>query len=102
MRFEWDDAKNDANLRKHGLSFEEARLIFDGPVLTVEDRRQDYGEDRFITLGAIAGLIIVATVHTDRNDVTRLISARLANRKERVRYHAHIATETEGPRRPER
>jgi uncharacterized protein len=101
MHFEWDDAKNDANLRKHGLSFEEARLIFDGPVFTVRDLRQDYGEDRFITLGAIAGLIVVAAVHTDRIGVTRLISARLANRKERVRYHAHITTETEGPRRPE-
>jgi uncharacterized protein len=99
MLFEWDDAKNEANLQKHGLSFEEARLIFDGPVLTVQDRRHEYGEDRFITLGAIAQLIVVVAIHTDRKGVTRFISARLANRKERLRYHVHISTETEIPGR---
>ncbi|WP_348635428.1 BrnT family toxin [Neorhizobium galegae] len=71
-------------------------------MLTVQDRRQDYGEDRFITLGAIAGLIVVVAVHTDRHGITRLISARLANRKERIRYHVHITAETESLGGPDR
>ena len=43
MRFEWDHAKSEANLRRRGFDFEFATLIFDGPTLEVEDRRKDYG-----------------------------------------------------------
>jgi uncharacterized protein len=53
MLIEWDSAKRDRNLREHGVDFEDAALIFLGPVLEAEDRRGDYGETR--PAGARAG-----------------------------------------------
>ena len=88
--FEWDDEKNRANRAKHGISFEEARTIFEGPVFTAPDDREDYGEERFISVGALAGLVVVLVVHTDREGRIRLISARKANRNERQAYYEHL------------
>ena len=51
MRFEWDEAKSDANLKERGFDFEFASLIFDGQTLEVEDRRTDYGERRMVAIG---------------------------------------------------
>ncbi len=96
--FEWDEKKSAANLLKHGLSFEEARLIFEGPILSWIDGREDYGEVRQLSIGLIRNTVAVAVVHTDRTGATRIISARLANRNERRRYHEHIAKTTEGTR----
>jgi uncharacterized DUF497 family protein len=90
MNYEWDAAKNVVNQIKHGISFEEARQIFGGDVLTGVDSRRDYGETRYISIGAIEGLIVIAVVHTDRNGIVRIISARLANRRERQKYHDHL------------
>ena len=90
MAFEWDEQKSAANVAKHGISFEEARLIFDGVVLSWTDDRADYGEIREISIGLIRELVAVTVVHTDRNGKTRIISARLANRNERRLYHEHI------------
>lgn len=87
--FEWDAEKNQQNLAKHGINFEEASLIFAGPVLSWADDRIDYGETRTISLGLIRELIAVAVVHTDRNGQVRIISARLANRRERRLYDEH-------------
>lgn len=88
--FEWDAHKSAINRAKHGIDFEEAALIFDGPVFTRTDDRFDYGERRQISIGAISGLVVVAVVHTDRNGAIRIISARLANRRERKLYHEHL------------
>ena len=89
MPFEWDDAKNRANVEKHGLSFETARRLFDGPVFTRPDRRRDYGEERDISIGQVeAAMIVVA--HTGRGGGVRLISARPASRRERQAYHEQI------------
>ena len=87
MEFEWDDNKNKANIEKHGIAFEEAALIFQGITLTRRDDRQNYGEAREITIGSLPEQVIVVVVHTDRNGVTRLISARLPNREERSLYN---------------
>ena len=84
--FEWDEEKNAANIRKHGIRFEDAIQIFNGFVATEEDTRQDYGEVRMISLGAIGDIVVLAVVHTDREGITRIISARQANRAERKRY----------------
>lgn len=65
MRFEWDAAKSDANLRDRGFDFEFASLIFDGPTLEREDRRRDYGERRVVATG-IADGIHLTVVYTDR------------------------------------
>ena len=95
-RFEWDDTKDRRNPTKHGISFEEARLIFDGPVLTKVDDRQDYGEERFISYGQFGLQVIVAVVHTTRDGVTRLISARKANRAEKKDYYEHLEKTAQG------
>ncbi len=83
MIFEWDERKNAANATKHEITFEEAKLIFEGPVVTWIDDRSEYFEVRQISIGLIREVLAVTVVHTDRNGVTRIISARLANRKER-------------------
>ena len=55
MKYEWDEAKNRSNFAKHGLDFEDAEQVFSGPCVTFEDDRFDYGEERLITLGLLAG-----------------------------------------------
>ena len=90
MRFEWDENKNIKNRQKHGISFNEAKEIFDRPVLTYIDHRQDYGEVREISIGAIEGLIIIVVVHTDRDDKIRIFSARKATSKERKKFYAYF------------
>ena len=85
--FEWDDAKAAENHARHGVSFYAARLAFDDAFAVVrEDRRQNYGEDRFILLGMVEERL-VAVAYTLRGDRIRIISARLAEPHERRRYH---------------
>ncbi len=87
--FEWDPAKNARNMEKHRIRFEEARHIFDGPVLTGTDLR-DYGEQREISLGRLENEVVLCVVHTKRQGVTRIICARKANRKERRLFDEYI------------
>lgn len=93
--FEWDQEKDRINRRKHGISFEEATAIFDGPVLTNPDEREDYGEERLITYGQLGTMVIAAVVHTDRSGRIRLISARRATRKETQDYYEHLEETTQ-------
>ena len=88
--FEWDDDKNQANIEKHGISFEQARQIFHGPIVSWEDRRFSYNETRTISIGMMGKAVLVTVVHTDRSGTTRIISARAASRKERKRYYEEI------------
>jgi uncharacterized protein len=94
LLFEWDEGKNLANQRKHGVSFEEAaRVFFDPLCLSIKDRIVD-GEQRWRTYGEVNGLIILLVAHTvreenergRRTEVIRLISARRATHKERRFY----------------
>ena len=87
MEFGWDEAENQANIRKHGVSFETARRIFAGPVLTWLDDREDYGEVRRISIGKVGKAAVVVVAHTNRDGRIRVISARPASRKERQVYH---------------
>lgn len=89
MPFAWDEPKNEANFRKHGVYFEAAEEVLAGDVLTMVDTRQDYGEPRYITFGALRGRVVVM-VHTPRGDVTRIISMRKANERERKTYQAFL------------
>jgi len=59
MRFEWDENKNEANIEKHDLAFEDAHLVWSGIRFTRVDTRFDYGETRFVTLGTISNSIVV-------------------------------------------
>ena len=83
MGFEWDEDKNRINIEKHGISFDVAKRIFEGPVLTWRDTRKDYGEERDISLGKVEEQVLLTVAHTDRNDCIRIISARVASQKER-------------------
>lgn len=96
MGFGWDEAKNRANIEKHDLSFE-AALIFDGYTVDRQDGRFDYGETRTVSIGLIREIVAVTVVHTDRAGITRIISARLANKREKKLYYDH-REEIEGTR----
>ncbi|MCX4159491.1 MULTISPECIES: BrnT family toxin [Paraburkholderia] len=86
MRFEWDELKNQINIRKHGIDFRDAVDVFDHPVLTAIDQREDYGEERWIALGWMAAIVGVV-VYVERNaDVIRIISVRKATKHEVKRY----------------
>ena len=67
MKYEWDRAKNRSNLAKHGLDFEDAEQVFTGSCVTFEDNRFDYGEERLITLGLLAGRVVIIA-HAPRGD----------------------------------
>ncbi|WP_320201929.1 BrnT family toxin [Agrobacterium sp. rho-13.3] len=93
--FEWDEKKNRINLEKHGIGFALAVRIFEGPVLSFVDDRNDYAETRYRSIGQIEGVVVLAVIHTDRAGKMRLISARAANRRERRRYDEEIRKRTE-------
>ena len=89
MDFEWDSGKADANLRKHGISFEDATRVFLDPQrIETFDDREDYGEDRWKTVGLVAPalLAVVYTVRGKDGYLIRLISARKADAYERAQY----------------
>ena len=90
MLIEWDEAKNRSNLVKHGVSFDVARLVFDDPLhLSVQDRDVG-GEERWQTFGLVGGVVVLLVAHTwqgtDGEEVVRLVSARKATARERLRY----------------
>jgi uncharacterized protein len=87
LRFEWDANKAKANLAKHGISFEEASTAFRDPrSLTVPDPVHSAVENRFVIVGASHSGKLLVVVHTERGDNIRIISARLASRRERQTY----------------
>jgi uncharacterized DUF497 family protein len=76
LKFEWDEKKAAANLRKHGLSFEEAASAFGDPLsLTIPDPEHSQGEQRYVLLGMTERRRLVVVAHTERAEVVRLISA---------------------------
>ena len=79
--FTWDEKKRKLNLAKHGIDFADAPAIFDGPLVTVEDTRERYGEPRYIALGLLQDLV-VSLVYTERGDEIRIISIRKALKHE--------------------
>ena len=91
LRFEWDPAKARDNLRKHGVSFDEAQTVFaDEQAILLDDPDHSSEEDRFALLGLSAPLRELVVAHCDRSDggVVRVISARKATRSERAQYDA--------------
>ncbi len=90
MRFEWDEEKNQANYRKHGVTFEAAaRVFFDPELLMIQDREVD-GEERWQTTGMAEGVLLLLVAHTiwdeDDEEVVRIISARKVSKRERRDY----------------
>ncbi|NEP40674.1 MAG: BrnT family toxin, partial [Okeania sp. SIO2H7] len=79
-----------SNLRKHGIDFIDVPIVFDGYIVTVADERFNYGEQRFVTFGLLQGQV-VAIVHTERDECTRIISARKASKYEQEIYFEEIS-----------
>ncbi len=91
IRFEWDEAKNLANQRKHHLSFEQAAQVFRDPLHVSIQDRTERGESRWQTFGRVRGILLVRVAHTLQEEdqaetVIRIISARRADRRERRFY----------------
>lgn len=87
--FEWDDDKDESNQEDHdGLTFEEARLIWDGPVYVIKDRRQ-YLETRWLAFGYLDQTMLIV-VFTKRGQRKRIISAREADAHEEAKYGPRI------------
>lgn len=87
MRLDWDLGKSERNRQERGFGFDFAALVFEGGTIEWPDDRLDYGEARVRAIGEADGLVL-HVVFTDRGDIRRIISARLASRKERDRWHA--------------
>ena len=87
MRFTWDVAKNERNIRERGLDFGYAARVFERKVLEWADARREYGESRMIAIGVIEDRTYVV-VYTDRSTGRHLILARRANERERRAYRA--------------
>jgi uncharacterized DUF497 family protein len=109
MRFEWDENKNRQNLRKHGIRFETAKLVFKDPYqITTADMACGH-EDRWITMGAVGLGTVLVVVHTwfeqNYEEVIRIISARPAESHERRFYeetHKTAKTRNHGDSRKKR
>ena len=87
LKFEWDDAKAEANLRTHGVSFDLAKTVFKDPFAIERlDDREDYGEERFVMVGMAEGNILLFVAYTEREDCIRIISARRATQNEQEDY----------------
>jgi uncharacterized DUF497 family protein len=87
LLFEWDPKKARQNIKMHGISFDEASTAFRDPLsITIDDPLHSKGEERLVLIGeSLRGRLLVV-VHTERGDSVRIISARLATNKERLRY----------------
>ena len=89
IKFEWDDNKNQANIEKHGISFEEAASVFqDEGALIIADEEHSESEERFILIGFSfkANLLVVCHCYREKDSAIRIISARKADKKERQKY----------------
>ena len=87
MFAEWDEEKAQSNPKKHGVSFEEAATVFEGPVaVTFEDHEHSRNEERLVTIGYSTQLRVLLVVNADREDKIRIISARKATATERKLY----------------
>jgi hypothetical protein len=87
MKFEWDPEKARSNLRKHKVSFVEAATALKDPMAaTGRDPDHSMGEERFITFGVSERGKLLVVAHTEKDDTLRIISARVASKKERKIY----------------
>ena len=89
MEFTWSELKRAANLKARGVDFVDVSHVFEGTTYTFEDDRFSYGEQRFVTLGLLAG-IPVSIVHTETDHEIRIISFRKATNREAKIYFSQV------------
>jgi uncharacterized DUF497 family protein len=95
MIFEWDEAKNRANVRKHGLDFADAEEMFRGLLVVDSDTREDYGEKRWIGIGSIRGRIAYLVFAELGPHTVRIVSLRKATSREHKQYEKAIQNRLE-------
>ena len=87
MKLIWDRNKNETNIEKHGLDFADAYKVFEAPMMVGLDKRKEYGENRWISIGLLDNTRVVVIVFTEpEEDTIRVISFRKATNDERKRY----------------
>jgi hypothetical protein len=91
MRFIWDPDKNRKNIINHSIDFNDVPDMFDYPMLTTVDNRKEYGEERWIGIGFLKGVIaVIAYTEDDEKEEIRIISARKATKYERNKFKEKI------------
>jgi uncharacterized DUF497 family protein len=90
MKFEWDEAKNRTNLRKHGFDFADAEEMFRGMLAVDADTRKDYGESRWTGLGIVGGRVAHVVFAEGDLETIRIISLRKATSRERKEFEKAI------------
>lgn len=92
MKFEWGEHKRRANIRKHGLDFKDAEIMFHGPMLVKLDTRLAYEEDRWVGIGMTKNRVaVVVYLEYDDSETIRIISLRKALNYERKQYERTIS-----------
>lgn len=87
MRFVWEEKKNRSNIKRHGIDFNDAIEMFDYPMLSGIDKREDYGEERWVGIGFLKGIIAVIVYNEDdAKDIIRIISVRKATKNESKKF----------------
>ena len=89
MRFIWHEPKRQANLKKHDMDFADAERVFTGPTFTFEDDREDYGAQRWVTLGLLSAKVVVI-VHTETAEEIGVISVREADNDEQLLFFTNL------------
>jgi len=96
MKFEWDEAKRKKNLRKHGIDFIDVSEMFENPMISYLDTRNDYDEDRIIGIGYVQNrILLVCYLELCSGNVIRIISARKALSHERKNFEQEIKNRLE-------
>lgn len=90
MQFVWDERKNESNVEKHDIDFNDAALLFSAPMRVIPDTRYDYGEDRSIGFGMLDNRVVVVAFTEPEEDVVRIISIRRALAHEQKRYEQYL------------
>jgi hypothetical protein len=95
VKFEWDESKNRANIRKHGFDLGDAEEMFRGLLVVNPDTREDYGEKRWIGIGTIRGRIVYVVFAERGPEIIRVISLRKATRREYKQYEKAVQNRLE-------
>lgn len=95
MKFEWDERKNEDNIRKRGFDLADAAEVFDLPMLVIADTSEVYGEDRFVGVGFLSQRVVVVVFVEGDDNTIRIISLRKALKHERERFGAFLKNELE-------
>ena len=86
MKYIWDRQKNETNVKKHELDFADAYKVFESPMLVDLDKREEYGEDRWIGIGLMENRVVVVVFTEPNEDTIRIISFRKATLSEKENY----------------